>query len=70
MSTQGSQLPGLEAYVVLAQDEVKAWVYDRSRDRQFPSGPQVFSGTGVSIGIPAMNIDLPLIDIYDGIEFD
>lgn len=64
------QLSGLAAYIVLAQDEVKAWVYDRGSDRRLRSGPQVFSGADASISIAAMNIDLPLIDIYDGIEFD
>jgi len=30
----------------------------------------VFVGTDTSIGIPALKIDLPLIDIYAGIELD
>ena len=64
------QLSSLAAYLVLAQDEIKAWAYNRDSEKQFPPGPQVFAGTDASINIPALSIDLPLIDIYDGIEFD
>jgi Uma2 family endonuclease len=63
------QLSSLAAYLVLAQDEIKAWAYNRGSEKQFPPGPQVFAGTDASISIPALSIDLPLIDIYDGIEF-
>lgn len=62
------QLSSLAAYVVLAQDEVKAWVYNRGGQKSFPSGPQVFAGTDASISIPALSVDLSLIDIYSGIE--
>jgi Uma2 family endonuclease len=62
------RLSGLAAYLVLAQDEAKAWVYIRGSD-QFPA-PQPVSGTDASIGIPALGIDLPLADIYAGIEFE
>lgn len=62
------QLSSLAAYVVLAQDEVKAWVYNRGGQKPFPSGPQVFAGTDASISIPALSVDLSLIDIYSGIE--
>ena len=64
------QLTSLASYLVFAQDEVKAWAYNRSGEKQFPPGPQVFVGTDTSIGIPALKIDLPLIDIYAGIELD
>ena len=62
------RLPSLVAYLVLAQDEVKAWVYIRGSD-QFPA-PQVVSGADAPIKIPALGIELPLADIYAGIEFD
>jgi hypothetical protein len=61
-------LPSLAAYLVLAQDEAKAWAYIRGSD-QF-AAPQPVSGTDASIGIPALGIDLPLADIYAGIEFE
>jgi Uma2 family endonuclease len=64
------QLSSLATYLVLAQDEVKAWVYSRSPEKQFPAGPQVFAGADAAISIPALGIDLPLMDIYGGIHFD
>jgi len=30
----------------------------------------VFAGADASIGVPALSIDLPLSDIYAGIEFE
>jgi hypothetical protein len=63
--------PGaLASYLIFAQDEVKAWVYNRNIEKQFPPGPQVFVGADASINIPALKIDLPLIDIYARLDFD
>ena len=62
------RLPGLAAYLVLAQDEVKAWVYIRGSE-QLPA-PQVVAGIDATISVPALGLDLPLADIYAGIEFD
>jgi Uma2 family endonuclease len=64
------QLSGLTAYLIFAQDEIKAWAYNRGGDTQFPAGPNVFSGADASIGISALGIDLPLMEVYRGIEFD
>ena len=64
------QLSSLATYLVFAQDEAKTWAYNRSGEKQFPPGPQVLAGTDASISIPALSIDLPLIDICGGIDFD
>ncbi len=61
------RLPSLAAYVVLAQDEVKAWAYVRDTD-QFPA-PQVVAGVDETIRIPGLGIELSLADIYADIEF-
>jgi Uma2 family endonuclease len=63
------QLSSLATYLILAQDEVKAWAYYRSGEKPFPPGPQVFAGADACVSIPALSIDLPLIDIYSGIDF-
>jgi Uma2 family endonuclease len=63
-------LSSLATYLIVAQDEVKAWAYNRSGEKQFSPGPQVFVGADTSIRIAALSIDLPLIDIYGGIDFD
>jgi Uma2 family endonuclease len=60
------QLPSLEAYIVLSQGEPKAWVWLRATSG-FPPGPQVIEGKDQSIRIPALSIDLALVDIYQGI---
>jgi len=64
------QLSSLATYLVLAQDEVKAWAYNRSGERQVPPGPQVFVGADARVSIPSLSIDLSLTDIYGGIDFD
>ena len=63
------QLHGLAAYLIFAQDELKAWVFSRGGDGPFPPGPQIFAGGDASIGIPTLGLDLRLADIYDGIDF-
>jgi Uma2 family endonuclease len=62
------RLPSLATYLVLSQDEIKAWVYEKG-SKQRP-GPQVISGAGAAISVPALEIDLPLAEIYRGVEFD
>jgi Uma2 family endonuclease len=60
------QLPSLSAYLVLAQDEPKAWIWLRS-DNGFPNEPVVVSGGEATIEIPAHSIDLPLSEICAGL---
>ena len=62
------QLPSIVAYLVFAQDEVKAWVYIRGSDR-LPA-PVVMAGSDAAISIPALGIDLMLKDVYAGIDHD
>jgi Uma2 family endonuclease len=62
------RLTSLTAYLVLAQDEVKAWVYFRGPE-QLP-GPHVVAGEPAVISIPALGIDVPLAEVYAGIEFE
>jgi len=62
------RLPSLATYLVLSQDEIKAWVYEKGSE-QHP-GPEPIRGTDATIRIPALGIELPLAEIYRGIEFD
>jgi Uma2 family endonuclease len=57
------QLPSLSAYLVLAQDEAKAWVWARGAAR-FPSSPNVITGLDATIEVAALGINLPLSEIY------
>jgi len=47
------QVPSLHAYIVLSQDEPKAWVLERTGSL-FASGPAVVSGADAAIGIVAL----------------
>jgi Uma2 family endonuclease len=60
------QIPSLFAYIVLSQDEPKAWVWARAT-AQFGPGPLVTAGTEATIGIAALQLKLPLAEIYAGI---
>jgi hypothetical protein len=62
------QLPSLLAYVIVAQDKVEAWLYSRDLPK-FPE-PEVIKERDGAISIPALNIVVPLADVYDGIEFE
>jgi Uma2 family endonuclease len=61
------QIPRLLAYIVLSQDEPKAWVYVRE-GAQFTPGPVVIGGAEAIIHIAALQLELPMADIYTGIK--
>jgi len=63
------QLSSLAAYLIFAQDEIKAWAYARSGEGPFPPGPQIFAGADAAIGIQALGLELRLSDVYAGIDF-
>jgi Uma2 family endonuclease len=55
------------AYLVLSQDEPKAWVWVRG-ESGFSPGAEVIAEADGAIRIPALSIDLPLSEIYRGME--
>jgi Uma2 family endonuclease len=60
------QVPSLLAYIVLSQDEPKAWVHIRT-SANFAT-PAVVTGTEAVVQIAALRLELPMADIYAGIE--
>jgi Uma2 family endonuclease len=60
------RIPSLMTYLVLAQNEPKAWLWQRESPA-FVSGPRVVAGIDRSITIGALSLDLPLSEIYRGI---
>jgi Uma2 family endonuclease len=60
------QVPSLHAYIVLSQDEPKAWVWARTTD-EFAPGPAVIAGTEAIIRVVALQLELPLAEIYAGV---
>jgi Uma2 family endonuclease len=61
------QIPSLLAYIVLSQVEPKAWVFART-DAKFTAGPVVIIGTEAIVQIAALQLELPMADIFAGIE--
>jgi Uma2 family endonuclease len=63
------ELPSLLAYVVLSQDEPKAWMWSRtSTSAQFTPAPKVISGADAVIPVNGLQLELPMADIYAGME--
>ncbi len=61
-AAQYLRLTTLAAYLVLAQDEPKAWVWVRGT-AGFPAGPEVVGENGV-IKIPSLAVELPLSELH------
>ena len=63
------RLPSLRAYLVIAQDEMKAWVWTRS-EQGFAPGASVVEGVEAVVRIEALGIDLPFVEIYRRVRFE
>ncbi len=63
------RLPSLSAYLLLAQDEPKAWIWVRGT-AEFSPEPHPESGLDARVRIAALGIDLPLSEIYAGLASD
>ena len=57
------RLASLLAYLVLAQDEPKAWAWVRGASG-FPPGPNVIASSNEVIALTTLGIELPLAEIY------
>lgn len=65
------ELPSLLTYVVLSQDEPKAWMWSRpSTSARFGGPPKVISGAEDVIPVSGLRLELPMVDIYAGIATD
>lgn len=58
-------LSSLATYLVLAQEEAKAWLWLRGPDG-FHAGAQVIAGVDATIAIPALGLELPMAELYAG----
>jgi Uma2 family endonuclease len=63
------RLPTLAAYFVLAQDEAKAWLWQRG-ESGFPPGPAVITGIDQTVRIAALGLELPPATLYGDLEID
>ena len=63
-----TSLATLDVYIVASQDEPILWVWQRDpASRTFPSKPQQIDGREQSLEVQALNISLPLAELYRGI---
>ena len=58
-------LATLHAYLVLSQDEPKAWIWIRG-ETGFGAAPEVIAGDQGIVSVPSLSIELPLSEIYRG----
>jgi hypothetical protein len=63
------RLPSLAAYLVFAQDQMKAWVWTRGPSG-FSSGPDVLEDAGAVVRVEALGVDLPLGETYARVRMD
>ncbi|EJW11292.1 hypothetical protein A33M_3303 [Rhodovulum sp. PH10] len=58
-------LPSVLTYLVLSQDEPRAWVWQRGADGAFPEEPEMLEGRDAVVPLPALDgATLPLSEIY------
>jgi Uma2 family endonuclease len=62
------RLPSLYAYLVFAQDEMKAWIWTRTVGH-FASGASVLEGADAIVRIDVLGIELTFAAIYDRLHF-
>jgi Uma2 family endonuclease len=61
------RLDTLQVYVLVAQDQPRIETYTRSGDDWILT---VFNGMDAELKIPAINLTVPLSEIYEGVNFD
>jgi Uma2 family endonuclease len=62
------RIPSVLAYLVLSQDEPKAWIWIRQEDGR-AAEPEIVSKPEASIRVDALHLEFPLSAAYTGIEF-
>jgi Uma2 family endonuclease len=61
-----TSLPSLQAYLVLSQDEPRAWLWPRTAEGGFPEEPEMLVGREATIPLPGQGLMVALADIYPG----
>lgn len=61
-------LDTLQAYLVLAADEPRAWAWQRGADGAFVPEPEILEGAEAEIALPVLGITLPLAELYRGVR--
>jgi len=61
------RIPSLLAYLVLSQNEPKAWVFART-EQQLMLAPELITGADAVIHVAALKLELPMAEIYAGLK--
>lgn len=61
------EVPSLLYYLILSQDEPRAWLWSRSDDARW-QGPLELAGVADVLELPALGTTIPLAELYAGIE--
>jgi Uma2 family endonuclease len=65
-SSEYMELPSLQTYAVVSQNEPKVWLWTRD-ETGFPEKPAVIESAEKMLDVPALGVALPLAGIYRGI---
>jgi len=65
-ATEYLRIPSVRAYMVLSQSEPKAWLYLRTGSQL--QAPELVIGADAVIRVADLDLDLPLAEIYAGIN--
>ena len=60
-------MPSLAAYAVFAQDEARAWIWER-RDGRFPDKPDMIAGRDAVMTLEPIGAALRFDDLYAALE--
>lgn len=63
-----SGVSSLREYLILSQDEPRAWLWSRADDDLWPKKPQEIAGDEESLFLPGLGIAIPMAELYAGVE--
>ena len=58
------EIESLRSYLVCSQEEPRVWVWNRRRDRTWPTDPMAVVGRARSVKLAGLALELKLADIY------
>jgi len=62
------QIPSLQAYLLISQDAYHVEIHERNPDNKWSR--REVSGKDAMISIPAIAVELPLLNLYDQVDVD
>ena len=63
-----SGLPTLIHYLILSQDEPRAWLWSRLENGAWPAKPHEIAGNEDTIALSGLGLSIPMAELYAGVE--